>query len=92
MLRLTTTSPQEGEIVLEAHGRIADESLGLLSAEIEAQQNKGQHLVLELGGVLFIDMAGLELLRYWVEKGVELHDGSIFVQTLLRTHGIQYKT
>ncbi len=77
-------------MILAAHCRIADESLSLLKAEVEALQNREQHLVLELSGVRFIDAAGVELLRRWAEEGVELHGGSAFVQTLLKTHGVQF--
>lgn len=84
MLRLTIQSTNPEEAVLEIHGRIAGKDVALLEQEGEQVMLQGQRLVLDLESVLFIDRAGVELLRRWMDRGMTPCNGSLFIRALLR--------
>jgi len=84
MLRLTIQSTNPEETVLETHGRIDGKEVALLEQEGEQVLLQGQLLVLDLESVLFIDRAGVELLHRWMDRGMILRNGSLFIRALLR--------
>jgi len=100
MLRLTVRSRSATEIVLQVDGWVAEEDVALLAAEGDRVLAAGQRLVLELGGVMFVDAAGLALLERWGRlrlpgqagapwpPRLELRDGSPFIRRLLERHGL----
>ena len=47
--------------------------------------------MLDLNGVFFIDEAGIAVLRQWLGERLVLRGGSLFIQQLLRTHGLVYE-
>ena len=76
MLRLTIRSQDASETVLQVDGWVADEDVALLAAEGDRVLAAGRRLVLELGGVMFVDAAGSVLtstantrLRGWSVSG-----------------------
>ena len=88
MIRLTATTPHPGEVVLKVEGWVAGAGVGTLESEGVCHLQADQHLVLDLDGVRFIDREGLALLWRWVDQGVVLRGGSLFVHELLRIHGL----
>ena len=86
MLRLTATSQSECQVVLAVDGWVAGVDVALLEQEIARQLGDAEELVLDLGGVRFIDKAGLALLERWSGHRLVLRGGSSFVRALLETH------
>jgi anti-anti-sigma regulatory factor len=84
VLRITSvTSPGEAR-VLRVEGRIAEQWVDELSRVALAPQTDSGGLVLDLSGVTFVDQRGVALLRRLRCLGVELVEGSAFVQGLLK--------
>jgi len=88
MLRLVNRSQSPEETVLEAHGRIAGTEVALLKGELERFDDLAGRLVLDLGGVRFIDQDGLKLLQCWKGKQLSLRSASAFVRMLLEEGGL----
>ena len=89
MIRLTVTAQHPDKTVLKVEGWMAGAEVELLAAEGACHFQRNRRLVLDLAGVRFIDAGGIDLLRRWVDRGVELHGGSYFVQNLLQAHGLE---
>ena len=88
MLRITPVSQTEREAVLKVEGRIAGDDVALLELEIRTRLDQVQRLVLDFQGLKHIDRHGVELLKRWSGERIELRDSSVFVKTLLATHGL----
>lgn len=88
MLRITVTAQTKEELVLKVEGRISGEDVTLLEQEGTRWLQEAGCLVLDLTGVQSIDRAGISLLKHWSGKRLVLRGGSLFVRTLLATHGM----
>jgi len=73
---------------LTVHGRITGDDVTLLAREVEPCLEAGNSLVLDLDGVRAIDRESTERLRGWVDQGLALRGGSMFVRLLLRKRGL----
>jgi anti-anti-sigma regulatory factor len=82
MLRVTTGKADPGTMVIEAHGSIAAEGVGVLTRVVESKRN-GRRLVLDLKGVRFADRAGVDLLRRWAAEDVEMRGASPYLRAVL---------
>ena len=89
MLRITVLSQNREEATLKVEGRITGTDVALLEREISGKFERSQRLVLELQGLKHIDREGVELLKHWSADKLILRDSSVFVRTLLRTHGLE---
>jgi ABC-type transporter Mla MlaB component len=89
MLRITSLSQSREEAILKIEGRITGADVALLDREIRIQFEQVQCLVLDLEGLKHIDREGLQLLKHWSGEKLVLRDSSVFVRTLLETHGIE---
>ena len=89
MLRITLLSQSTEEAVLKIEGRITGADVALLECEIRGKFEQAQRLVLDLQGLKHIDREGLELLKHWSADQLVLRDSSVFVRTLLQTHGLE---
>ena len=81
-------SQSEEEALLKVEGRITGTDVALLEREIRSELDRSQRLVLDLQGLKHIDREGVELLKHWTADKLILRDTSVFVGTLLRTHGL----
>ena len=88
MLRISLISRSAEEVVLKIDGRLGGEDVHLLEREGGCYLRETKCLVLELEGIRFIDQAGIDLLRRWSGERLELRNASPFVQTLLKSHGL----
>jgi anti-anti-sigma regulatory factor len=88
MLRITVVEQTPEEVVLKVEGRVCRGNVALLEQEGEGYLKEAGRLVLDLGGVQFIDEAGAELLRRWAGEGVKMRGGSMFVQAMLKSYGL----
>jgi len=88
MVRLTVVSQSSEEVVLKVEGWVDEESVALLEEEGERWLGEAERLVLDLDGVKHIDPAGLALLRRWSGERLVLRGGAMFMQQLLKTHGL----
>jgi len=89
MVRLTIRSQTPEEVVLEVDGWVSEADVEILEQEGTRLLREAERLVLYLNGVRFIDEAGIELLRRWLEEGLVLRGGSLFIRTLLESHGME---
>jgi ABC-type transporter Mla MlaB component len=89
VLRLTVISQSAEEVVLQADGWVIGAYIELLEGEIRRYLQEAERLVLDLQGVRSIDRAGIALLREWMNTGLTLRGGSLFVRTLLQEHGLE---
>lgn len=88
MLRLTVVSQSPVEVVLRVEGWVDEEDVALLEEEGERRLEEAGRLVLDLDGVKYIDPAGIALLRRWSGERLVLRGGAMFMQQLLKTHGL----
>jgi ABC-type transporter Mla MlaB component len=83
MLRITEETATENITLLRLEGRLVDEWVELLHAQIV--RHVPATLVLELSGVSYANQEGLCLLREWQTRGVTLRNGSLFLHEMLRS-------
>ena len=89
-MRLCAQCRGPSTIVLHIEGRIVAPDLESLEREGQRWLRQGYRLVLELSGVRFIDLAGVELLRRWTaDHELRLSGASRFIGLLLENHGLQ---
>lgn len=84
MLRITKTFEDDQNIILRLDGKIINATVSDLEAVCLQYQNSGKKSVsLDFSGVTFVDNSGLETLKKVKTRGVEMVNGSPFVETLL---------
>lgn len=83
MLRLTVVSRTEEVVILQVDGNIEAAAVNLLAKEIEILLVSTELVVLELGGVLYVDAAGLSLFAGLPTDRLHLQGCSAFVAQLL---------
>ncbi len=88
MLRLTLTSHNDDESVLQVDGRVSGDAVTLLQKEGWRLLQQGRRLVLDLSGVRTVDPEGVELLKRWTADSVRLSGASPFIEQLLLAHGL----
>jgi anti-anti-sigma regulatory factor len=88
MVRLIIRAQTPEEVVLEVHGWVSGEEVGILEAEGTRLLGESQRLVLDLRGVRFMDREGLALLHRWRGDRLELRGASLFIRGLLEDHGL----
>ena len=88
MLRLTVVSQSPVEVVLKVEGWVDEEDVALLEEEVERRLKEAGRLVLDLDGVKLIGPAGIALLRSWSGERLALRAEAMFMQQLLKTHGL----
>lgn len=88
MVRLTVISQTPKEVVLKVEGWISGDGLSVVEQEGERWLREAGRLVLDLGGVQYIDAAGIALLRRWAGDRLilMLEGASPFLWELLSTH------
>ena len=89
MIRLTTRplDRETDEIVLE--GWLHDGDVPLLLKEAARTRRPGRQLCVDLTGLRGLGSGGIAVLRRWHGEGIRLRDPSLFVQALLKAHGLE---
>ncbi|NOT60326.1 MAG: hypothetical protein HOP19_08890 [Acidobacteria bacterium] len=82
MLRITETTTNEAQTLLQLEGRLVGQWVALLRESGESLEANA--FALELTGVSFVDHAGLELLHSWQTRGIKLLNCPLFLQEMLR--------
>jgi len=88
MLRIEVATRNRDETQLRVEGWVGQASIAVLRTEVASQLACAQRLTLDLDGVRSIDRAGLDLLRRWSQQGVVLKGGSLYIRSLLKSHGL----
>jgi len=83
MLKITRTSVNLEQVTLRVEGRIVAANVFELERECRAAVAAGQHLVLDLGGVTYLDGAGAGMLRSLPAGRREFVNCSEFLEQLL---------
>ena len=86
MLRITETTTNEAQTLLQLEGRLVGQWVALLRES--AAPFEANSFALELTGVSFVDHAGLELLHTWQARGITLLNCPLFLQEMLRQAAI----
>lgn len=86
MLRITETTTNEAQTMLQLEGRLIGQWVALLRESGESL--KTNSFALELSCVSFVDHAGLELLHTWQARGIKLLNCPMFLQEMLRQAAI----
>jgi len=88
---------REGEAVVAVRGDVDLETAGLLQAVVDRVADAGHRLVLDVGGVTFLDSAGLAVLigaHQRLERdrqpAVELRDAPSQVRQVVRHAGLDH--
>ena len=89
MLRITLVTQTDNEVVLKVEGWVSGEYVRVLEEEGSRWLERAGYLVLDLGGVRFIDDAGISLLQRWLADRVLLCQVTPFIHTLLEAYGIR---
>jgi hypothetical protein len=89
MIRVTARqrNRETDEILLE--GWLRDEDVPLLLKEAARTRRPGRQLRIDLSGLRGLGSLGIAALKRWHGEGICLHDPSLFVQALLRAHGLE---
>ena len=71
-------------VQLRLDGRVDESTIGNLEESV-AEHRNGKHkaITLDFGGVVFINDAGIEILRKVKDERVTIRNCSLFVKTLL---------
>jgi anti-anti-sigma regulatory factor len=76
VLRLWKESETASECRLKLEGEIVDEWADLVARECASARKPGLRIVLDLGGVNYVDRRGLTMLRRLATGAVELVNGA----------------
>jgi anti-anti-sigma regulatory factor len=88
LLRISTSDSAKDEVTLHIEGDVTNPSSGELERVVTALVSEGKRVVLELSGVRFVDVHGVDLLHRW-RKLVALRDCTPFVNELLKARRSQ---
>jgi len=88
MLRITPIPKPDGTMQLKLAGRINAEQLDLLTCELH-RLGATEKVILDLGEIEFLDGAALIFLAQWDGAPLVLQNGSVFIQRLLKEHGLK---
>jgi anti-anti-sigma regulatory factor len=83
MLKITAIQRNDGSAELRVEGRVTHQTLEALRASCDMGVADHQTMLLDLSGVLFVDAAGVALLRSLAQRGAVLIDCSGFLTELL---------
>lgn len=89
MFRLQAISSDSGEVILKLDGWLAGANVGLLQREGAVYLREAKTLILDLEGVRSIDLDGIALLKSWSGERLVLRGSSLFLNTLLKAHGLE---
>jgi anti-anti-sigma factor len=89
VLRITRLDGGDLTVLLRLEGQVSGPWVDALRRACEEWNTSAGELVLDLGGVSFIDHTGLALFRELARQRVRFTNGSVFVTEQLRevTHG-----
>jgi anti-anti-sigma regulatory factor len=84
MLRITKTFDDESKVQLRLDGRVDKSMLPQLEQSVVEQRNsRGKAITLDFSGVVFIDDAGVKLLKRMKHKKLKIVNCSLFIKTLI---------
>ncbi len=84
MLRVTQVNGDHAGTTLKLEGKLVEPWV----SEVRQLLNDAEHSVhhrLDLASVSYVDVTGAELLREFVDRGVEIVSSSLYVTELLRS-------
>lgn len=84
MLKITRVAWSNQVVTLQLDGRVAEETIELLSECTESVMEEGVRLTLDLENVSFIDCEGLAFIKSLMGRGVQQINAPLFVAEQLR--------
>ena len=86
MLRLTRIAGTHGTQIMKLEGKLLDAWVAEVRQACTAGTDPPSQIKLDLSALIFVDAAGLRLLRDLTAQGIEVIASSGFVAELLRSH------
>lgn len=84
MLRITKTFADERTVQLRLDGRVDESMLSELEQSVVGHRNRrGKAITLDFSGVVFIDDAGVKLLRKMKNRNLKIINCSVFIKTVI---------
>ncbi|MGH7833194.1 MAG: STAS domain-containing protein [Candidatus Binatia bacterium] len=84
MLRISKTFEDNETITLRLDGRLDQASAAELEENVREHRNgKSRAIILDFAGVVFVDDAGVELLRRVKDRRTRITNCSLFVKALI---------
>jgi anti-anti-sigma regulatory factor len=83
MLRITEKKEGKNTRVLRLEGKICQDWIKELEAEIIRSLDDGKKVVLDFSKVGFIDEDAADMIKQFPQKKVERRNGSLFIRTVL---------
>jgi anti-anti-sigma regulatory factor len=84
MLKITTVTLSDQEIMLQLDGRVAGQWIQLLRESAESALEEGLRLMLDFENISFVDCDGLVLIKSLIGRGVRQMNAPLFVAEQLR--------
>lgn len=88
-LRITREKGRRSRTRLRLEGRLVEEWTALLKSECLDLLLTRDEVLLDLAGVVFVDRAGVEVLRRLARAGVEIHCPSRLIASVLEGEGVR---
>jgi ABC-type transporter Mla MlaB component len=87
VLKITITKATDELIALHLEGKVSGKWVECLENTCAAELNNAARAVIDLGGVSFLDRAGITLLKNLADCGVEIVNALPFVTEQIRNAG-----
>jgi anti-anti-sigma regulatory factor len=87
-LRITREKGRRSRTRLRLEGRLVAEGTALLKSECLDLLLTRDEVLIDLAGVVFVDRAGVEVLRRLARAGVEIHCPSRLIASVLEGEGV----
>ena len=84
MLRITVKKEGKNARVLRLEGKICQEWIKELEAEIRNGLDEGKKIILDFSEVGFMDEEAADMINRFPLKNVEKRNGSLFIRTVLK--------
>jgi anti-anti-sigma regulatory factor len=83
VLRITSSNESGRPTTLKIEGSLTGDWVDELSRAVSGTVDTASGIVLDMAGVTFVDQSGVSLLRRLKDRGIDLVNGSDFVETLV---------
>jgi len=83
MLRITVKNPSKNKTVLFLEGKVCQEWVKELQAEIEKGIKEGKKVILDFSKVNYLDEKAVKMINRLPPKKIEKRNCSLFIRTML---------
>jgi ABC-type transporter Mla MlaB component len=84
VLRISITKAADESVTLSLEGKVRGRWVGCLETTCEQEMKNCGRVIIDVGGVSFLDREGMALLRSLADCGVEVLNPSPFIRELMK--------